>query len=104
MSETVFVVELQATCESEVPETAVEVMRAELAGLSPQVTAAEGGFRVSLALADAPNGFFTGVEAAATSAVARATVAATVAELDGVDYTQLHVTTQPAATSRPPQG
>lgn len=93
MDETVFAVELQARCASPVSEEALAVMRTELDGLEPAICPAGDGFRVSLRIADAPNGFFTGVEAATTSAVARLTVATGVAELEGVHYTQLHVTT-----------
>ena len=108
MDETVFAVELEATCASQVSEEAVAVMRTELGGLDPQIHPTSEGFRVGLRIADAPNGFFTGVEAATTSAVARLTltVATGVAELEGVHYTGLHVTTGPAHTtaSRPAAG
>lgn len=102
MDETVFAVELEATCASPVSEEAVAVMRTELDGLNPQIHPTGDGFRVALRIADAPNGFFTGVEAATTSAVARLTVATGVAELEGVHYTQLHVTTVPARTHEAP--
>lgn len=106
MDETVFAVQLEATCASQVSEEAVAVMRTELDGLDPQIHPTGDGFRVDLRVADAPNGFFTGVEAATTSAVARLTVATGVAELEGVHYTGLHVTTGPAHTtaSRPAAG
>lgn len=99
MDETVFTVELEATCTSRVSEEAVAVMRTELDGLNPQIHPTGDGFRVTLRIADAPNGFFTGVEAATTSAVARLTVATGVAELEGVHYTGLHVTTGHAPTT-----
>ena len=99
MDETVFAVELQARCATPVTEQMVAVMGAELHGLTPQIHPTGDGFRVSLRVADAPNGFFTGVEAATTSAVARLTVATGVAELEGVHYTGLHVTTGPAPTT-----
>lgn len=106
MNETVFTVELEATCTSQVSKEAAAVMRTELDGLNPQIHPTGDGFRVTLRIADAPNGFFTGVEAATTSAVARLTVATGVAELEGVHYTGLHVTTGPAPTtaSRPAAG
>lgn len=71
MDETVFAVQLEATCASQVSEEAVAVMRTELDGLDPQIHLTGEGFQVGLHIADAPNGFFTGVEAATTSAVAR---------------------------------
>ncbi|WP_431696523.1 hypothetical protein [Kocuria rhizophila] len=105
MDETVFIVEMEATCASQVSEEAVAVMRSELDGLEPQIDPTGDGFRVTLCIADAPNGFFTGVEAVTTSAVARLTVATGVAELEGVQYTQLHVTTDRAhATPGPAAG
>ena len=102
MDETVFAVELEATCASQVSEEAMAVMRTELDGLDPQIHSTGDGFRVTLRIADAPNGFFTGVEAATTSAVARLTVATGVAELEGVHYTQLHVTTGSERTTASP--
>ena len=99
MDEIVVAGEVEATCASQVSKEAVAVMRTELDGLDPQIHPTSEGFRVGLRIADAPNGFFTGVEAATTSAVARLTVATGVAELEGVHYTGLHVTTGPAHTT-----
>ncbi len=99
MDETVFAVELETTCASQVSEEAVAVMRTELDGLDPQIHPTGEGFRVGLRIADAPNGFFTGVKAATTSAVARLTVATGVPELEAMQYTQLHVTTGLAHTT-----
>lgn len=94
MSAPSWFVELEATTDHEITEEIVDQITTELAGTAPVVANTAHTFRVHLAVEASSNGFFTGLESAATRAIALVSTAAGATGITPMTFTELKVTAE----------